>query len=545
MAPDIKWSIPYKASGQWKREWCIPAEHAALFFVYWKKNKYKLLSEGFTVTKTSDGKWFLIETQHSVTQFKKGHSEASRDDNYVAPHPKFILPKYNLKLKEGLHPWQIGAVEKLVASIKEWNAAIDGSDTGVGKSYSSCALARELNLNILVICPKAVMSSWRKVICDHFGMSEKLVGIINYEKLRTGRKDSEIASFVLCRKTKRKVFTWKIPKRTLIVFDESQKLKNFKTQNAKICITAIKEKFPLLFCSATNATNPLEMRVVGLALGIYKPGNKGYYEWAMQHGVQRGTWGLEFKQDRLSLKRIHHTLFNQRGVRLRRDEIPGFPECEVIPNAYNIDDEDAKQINSVYEAMELELKKFEQRKKGDGESQLTIQLRARQKIELIKVPLMVSMIEDALEEGFSIAVFINFTDTLNALSERLKTNCVFDGKTKDKIRDQNVDNFQNDSERVILINIQSGGAGLNLHDLHGNFPRMSIISPSYSPVHMRQALGRIWRDGSLTKAIQKIVFAANTVEEVVCRNVQIKLSNLDMLNDGDLLYSKNYEIINN
>jgi hypothetical protein len=61
---------------------------------------------------------------------------------------------------------------------------------------------------------------------------------------------------------------------------------------------------------------------------------------------------------------------------------------------------------------------------------------------------------------------------------------------------------------------------------------------------MRQALGRIWRDDAKTKSIQRIVCVANTVEENVCRQVQLKLDNLDLLNDGDLSYAKNYEVIN-
>ena len=150
------------------------------------------------------------------------------------------------------------------------------------------------------------------------------------------------------------------------------------------------------------------------------------------------------------------------------------------------------------------------------------------------------MIEDAIADGFSVALFVNFTETLNAASARLKTNCIFDGKTPDKVRDRNVELFQDDKERVILVNIQSGGVGLNLHDLNGKFPRMSIISPTFNPVPMRQTLGRIWRDDAKTKSIQRIVCVANTVEEIVCDNVQQKLDNLDTLNDGDLMYSKNY-----
>lgn len=418
-----------------------------------------------------------------------------------------------------------------------------GDFTITHNTYTACAVARDLGYNIVVVCPKAVIKSWNKVIRKHFKMGDKCLGIINYEKLKTGKKDNAIASYVLSRSSKRNVFTWKLPKKTLIVWDESQKLKNYKTKNAKMCVQAIKEGYPMLFCSATNATNPLEMRAVGQALKMFKGSAKSYYDWARAHGAYDGTWGLEFNNDPAVLKKLHKDIFEKRGIRLRRDTIPNFPASEIISEVYNMDEEDAKRINEIHEEMEAELKRLEKIKKGDGQSELVIQLRARQQIELIKVPLFVEMVEDALEQGFSIAVFINFTDTLIALATRLGTKCIFDGKTPDKVRDQNVEDFQDDKERVILVNVQSGGAGLNLHDLTGKFPRMSLISPTYSPVFMRQALGRIWRDDAKTKSIQKIVCVANTVEENVCRNVQLKLDNLDMLNDGDLTYAKNYEII--
>lgn len=537
---NIQWGPPYTVregfTTKWRREWCIPADMLSGFFAFWRRNRFTLLADGFTVTKSEKtDKWYLHETKNDTKLFKIfGELPQKPDDN-------FSLPPYTVKDTSGLRLWQVEAAGKLCAAINHWGAAIDGSDTGTGKTYTACAVARELDLQICVVCPKAVIKPWKKVIVNHFKMKDRLIGIVNYEKLRTGRKDSNIASYILHRHAKRATFEWKLPKKTLIIWDESQKLKNWKTQNSKTCQAAIKAGYPMLFCSATNATNPLEMRAVGLALKIFKNGNS-YYEWAYENGVYKGNWGLEFNNDPKILKRLHKTIFEHRGVRLRRDTIPNFPKCEVIPEVYNMDEQDAQRINQTYFEMERELAKLEKIKKGDGESELTIQLRARQKIELIKVPLFVEMIEDAVEEGLSVAIFVNFTETINALSERLKTKCIFDGKTPDKIRDKNIELFQEDKERVILVNIQSGGAGLSLHDLNGNFPRMSIISPTYSAVFIRQALGRIWRDDAKTKSIQRIVCVANTVEENICRSVQQKLDNLDLLNDGDLVYSQNYSI---
>jgi SNF2 family DNA or RNA helicase len=209
-----------------------------------------------------------------------------------------------------------------------------------------------------------------------------------------------------------------------------------------------------------------------------------------------------------------------------------------------MDDEDAQKINEVYADMERELAKLAKASKHDAVAEAVAQLRMRQQVELVKVPLFVEMAEEALEDGFSVVIFVNFTDTLNAIATRLNTTCIFDGKTPDKVRDRNVELFQGDKERVILVNIQSGGAGLSLHDLNGKFPRMSIVSPTWSPVLVRQALGRIWRDDAKTKSIQRIVCVANTVEENVCHNMQQKLNNLDMLNDGDLSYSNKFKTFN-
>ncbi len=534
---DIQWNpeskVKHDGTFKWRREWMIPIELREGFFTWWRNNKFKLLGDGFSVFKKNED-WYLSEVKNKVSQFKKFTQEPKKlpppDDNFI------LIPK-PIKNSIGLRPWQINSVETVVASLDYWGCAIDGSDLGVGKTYVACGVARELNYNIVVICPKAVMVSWSRVIDEHFGMKDKLIGIVNYEQLRIGKKNSTIASYVKNRKTCREEFTWKIPKNTLIIWDESQKLKNWNTKNSKTCLAALKQGYKMLFCSATMATNPLELRTIGTCLKLFK-GAKQYYEWAYAHGVEKGRFGLEFDKDDekndVFLKKLNKDIFGKRGVRLSRDTIPNFPESEIIAECYNMDEQNTITINNINDEMEKELKVLAKREKKDGDSQLTILLRARQKTELVKVPLFIDMIEEGLEQNMSVVLFVNFTETINAISSRLNTKCIFDGKVKDEVRQQSVDDFQMDKERVILVNISSGGAGLSLHDINGKYPRLSLISPSYSAVCMRQATGRIWRDSSKSKSIQKIVFVAGTVEERVCKSVQSKLENLDMLNDGDL-----------
>jgi hypothetical protein len=540
---DVKWSEPYQFNTEhgkwWKRDWMIPSDHRSEFFVYWRSNSFKLKERGFGVFK-KDEEWYLSESKPEKHFFK----EFSHLTPVEKPRADFFLIPYKVKDESCLRPWQVGAVGKICAALEKWGCAIDGSDVGIGKTYTACGVARELEMDILVVCPKAVKESWRRVIKDHFKMAGRMVGIINYELLTRGRSDSEIASYVRNKKTHVNEFIWKIPKNTLIVWDESQKLKGSATKNSKVCLLALKQGYKMLFCSATNATNPLELRTVGMSLKLFE-NNKQYYQWLYLHGVNKGRFGLEFNNNKDVLTKLNRDIFVDRGIRLTRDTIPNFPESQITAQCYDMEEESQKKINSLYDEMKSELKRLTSKVKKEGKdntSQLTAILRARQKIELVKVPLFIEMIEDGIENGMSVVVFVNFTDTIEALSKRLNTRCIVNGQVKDKERQDNIDNFQADKERVILVNIAAGGAGLSLHDLNGKYPRLSIISPSYSAVQMRQATGRVWRDSAKSKSIQNIVFVANTVEVQVCEAVNKKLDNLDLLNDGDM---DNYETTGN
>lgn len=555
---NIQWSDPVKmklpdGGFAWRRQWMVPVNLRNGFFLFWKKRRYELKPDGYGVYKSGD-EWYFTETKVSCSQFQElGNREEKKE---VDEDKLFILPYYGVKNTDGLRPWQISAVSKLAASIEHYGAALDGSDLGTGKTYSAVAVAREMGMNMVVVSPKQVMTTWTRVINNHFKMSDKLIGIINYEQLRIGKTESPIASIVWNRKQRRNKFTWKIPKNTLIIWDEAQKLKNWKTKNSKTCLAAQAQGFKQLFCTATMAVTPMDLRTVGTCLKMFKTA-KDYYEWLYRHGVSKGRFGLEFDNNLTSLEKIHKEL-SGRGVRLVRDEIPGFPESEIIADPYNMSDEDTAKINSIWEEMKREISLIEKREKSDEISRMAEETRARQKVEMIKVPLFVEMVEESIEEGLSVVIFVNYTETVHALAKRLNTDCIYNGEDsstrmvkvngEDKkmaIRDINVDLFQENKKKVIIINLASGGAGLSLHDLHGGHPRVALISPSYDPRHFRQSLGRVWRDGAKTKSIQKIVFVAGTVEDNICRNVQQKLKNMDMLNDGDLKYINQYEIVKN
>jgi len=539
----IKWSAPSKVQtkygSKWVRWWVIPKELLEGFFVFWKNNNIKLKGQGYSVAKNKLGQWTLNEWQTYKSDFRE---EFGKDNKKIelSIQTTSTLPLWEVKNTQGLRKFQPPIVGKLCAAITKNGAALDGSDTGAGKTYTAVAVARELGLKIAVVCPKAVISSWKKVIEKHFGM--QAVFVLNYESVKTG-KYKEIGVWKPVSKiSNREFFQWNIPKNTLIVFDESHRLKGHGTQNSELAMNAKKQGYKVLCCSATNAINPIELKCVGFLTGLYKSGK--WTQFLKDHDCEKGRFGWEFGGNRDVLRKLHADMFLDRGVRIKREEIEGFPDCDVIAEAYNIDEKSEGELKSVYKEMDKELNLLRLKCKSTKEYQvnsMVVMLRARQKAELIKVPLFVEMAEDALEDGMSVAIFVNFSDTVRALCKRLNTNCTVWGENKGNERDAHIADFQADRKRVMIINVKAGGAGLSLHDLNGNYPRLALISPTPSAVDLRQALGRVWREGGKTKALQKIVFAANTVEEEVCEKVKAKLNNLDTINDGDVSFGNDFD----
>jgi SNF2 family DNA or RNA helicase len=225
------------------------------------------------------------------------------------------------------------------------------------------------------------------------------------------------------------------------------------------------------------------------------------------------------------------------GSRMKISELGDlFPQNQVFAKCFDMDC--AKEIEEQYKIIEKaveELKKKEEQSTG-----LAIIVRARMRIEMLKVPTFIELSKKYIDEGFSVALFVNFTQTLKTLGDQLKTNCfIFGEQTMDE-REQNIKQFNENKSKIIICNIRSGGVGISLHDTKGGHPRVSIISPSWSAQDIIQALGRTFRSKGKTPVQQRIIFCKNTIEETICTNMKDKIKNIANLNDGHI--SNGYQI---
>ena len=163
--------------------------------------------------------------------------------------------------------------------------------------------------------------------------------------------------------------------------------------------------------------------------------------------------------------------------------------------------------------------------------------------EYLKVPLLADLTSDAIEDGKSVVIFTNYTETLMKLTAKLRCPGIY-GAQPISERQKIIDDFQSDKIRVVVVNIAAGGAGISLHDINGAFPRLALLCPTYNATDLKQALGRVHRAGGKSKSIQRLVYAAGTVEENVAKSVNQKIAAISALNDGDLLEPDIFQLLN-
>jgi hypothetical protein len=445
---------------------------------------------------------------------------------------------------ELLLPPQREHAVSLLNSLYINGVACDQSETGTGKTYVAAWLAKNLNSPVVIVCPKVVIPSWTKVL-SYFGI--KAHCLINYEKLMRG--NTEHLNFKDGKDNGPSDYVINFPKNSLVILDEVHKCKSATSKNSDFLIKLKMDGYKSLLLSATSATNPLEMKAFGFATTLHNL--VSYRQFITSSGAYAGRYGgyqidLQSQRTIEAMSNIHNTLFNlykvsSRMTRKMFDKI--FPDNHVMADCFDMGTNTDK-INRVYLQMEAEMAALEESSINYSQHHFAIMTKARRMAELLKVPTIVEMIEDWYDEGISPVVFVNFTDTVEAIEKQLAKNSKFDGKIarivggqSDKVRQNDIELFQSDVKRIMIANLAAGNAGVSLHDLNGNFARGSIISPSYSAINLLQALGRIHRAEGKTTCIQKVMFAAGTIEVEACKRVQCKLNNLECLNDGDLTYS--------
>lgn len=423
-----------------------------------------------------------------------------------------------------LRDYQVPHVTQLLRSLIAHKAVLDASDTGTGKTYCALSIAKALGLSPFVICPKSLIPTW-ETVGAHIGVR---VHAVNYERARMVKNDpvnhcgvgvygSEIPH------GKGSYWRWH-QDIAFGIFDEVQMCAGMSTLNSKLLKAAKRQFGYLLMLSATAAEAIQHMNALGFALGLHT--GRDFYDWLLRRGCKPNIWGgmpvMPPEKARAILATLHEDIFPRRGARMRKRDIPSFPPTQIDLLPLVASEQEMALAQDAAEAAPNDLEKWQH---------------SMQELERRAVPQIVELAE-VYAETSSVAVFVNYRATVDALLKALPVDCgLVDGRQVGangaRERQQNIEAFQKNRLRFLVLNTQAGGIGVSLHDPSGQRERTALILPNFSGRTLAQVLGRVHRDGGA--ASQQFLLAyKGTFQEQATRVALTKLDSISMFNDREL-----------
>ena len=424
-------------------------------------------------------------------------------------------------------------------------------DVGLGKTYSTIEGINKMGsgLNVLILSPLSVVAHWRRSIAA-MGSRENKWCVINYDRvkklLEAPPSDPSVAS-------KKRTINKKIATKgtglvewDVVVLDEAHKLKNPTSQRTSATrrVIATGSGAFCVYLSATAGQNPLELSylspLLADATGVKVKDMKDFEGWCKEQGfgVTRGAYGQwNWKRDERDLLKIRDMLFStsKRAMRRRPQDLAGWPELQRILFPQELD---ALSFSIYEEAWEEFRRTMEMDPKGrDSPSALVAALRLRQKASLLRCKHTADLCVDLLEQGYQVAVSVQFIETSKVIEEHLRKagyECsIINGQVAAQAREQERISFQRGDKRVTLFTVTEGislHAGEQAVSANDTQRVLLLHDLRWSALDVAQIEGRCHRDGQ--NAAVWYLFAPETAEERVANAVLTKLEDMgNMLGD--------------
>jgi SNF2 family DNA or RNA helicase len=400
------------------------------------------------------------------------------------------------------------AIEKLVGSKR----FILADDMGLGKTTSTIIAALETKAKkILIVCPASLKINWEREIANYSDRSvfigegkkfstESDFVIINYDILKNFHDTKDKENSLLLKSNF-----------DLVILDEAHMISNVQAQRTKIINSFVKNIKRVWLLTGTPMTSR-PMNYYNLLSIIESPVAQNWMAYAIRYcqGYQfkagnRKVWNvsgasnLEELRDRTS-KQI---------LRRLKEDVLDLPDKIITPVYLRLQSKEYENLMGEY---------YDWYDKNPEEaSSLTVQFSKLMKVRKVianeKVKQTIEFAENIIDQGKKVIIFTNFTDTLQSIYHHFGKQAVYlDGSCSNSVRQQAVDQFQNDEKIKIFVgNLKAAGVGLTL-----TAAEVVIMNDlSFVPAEHAQAEDRAYRYGQKSNVLVYYPLFDNTIEGVI------------------------------
>lgn len=518
------------------------------------KNDY-IISFGYHTGMIEDiksipGRWFdrnnktwhvPIHEEDAVDRFrKKYHYLAATHDSeseYSQRIPELPNLDIDIPLKRALFPYQ----RKGVAYAINKKRLIIGDEPGLGKTGSAIAtlhgsaLNGEITFPCLVICPTSLKENWarewaiwtdRKALVMRDSMRNTW-----HQYLRTGLADVLIVNYESLKKyfvaeinkpndaplsLKYVKFKDHITLFNSVVIDELHRVKDAGTQQAKFTKGLASGKKWILGLTGTPVVNKPKDLISQLSI-IERLIDIGGYKFFMNRycgGNGSGATNLRELQYKLAI-----TCFFQRR---KKDVLTDLPDkmrqivlCDITTR---------KEYQDAIKDLAGYLKEY--KSKTDPEVERSMRGELMVKIGVCKnisargkLNEVFEHINEIVEAGEKIVVFIHQKEIANALIKEYSHAVTVTGSDTPESRQRNVDRFQKDAKcNIIICNIKAGGVGITLTASS----RVAFVELPWHAADANQCEDRCHRIGQKDSVQCTYFLGANTIDEDIYKIIEKK-----------------------
>ncbi len=404
-----------------------------------------------------------------------------------------------------------------------------GMEAGVGKTLVAilgCLMKKELN-KILCIVPNSLKLNWKNEINN---LTDEKWHVIGYKENQYSINESKfvIVNYDYFRSSgfniKSKVNDIGLKNIDCIIFDESHKIKNTKTNTYKNLTKSFKKVVKTyILLSGT----PIESKITELytQLNLILPNefsnkNRFYEDYCgMKYSMNEG-WVQFEKPD---LEKIYNKLT---GIMYRvkksdvQKDLPPVMKSKIYLEMTDSERKEYELIESGLANVNWDIKNNNSSSINESselsDSPLAILTRLRQFTSALKIKYCIEseLIEEINNQGEKTVVFDVYIDGLKKLYEKYKSNSgLYIGETKTEERQKLVDTYQDVDSYLknLFMSVATGNVGITL--TAGN--NMLLLTIPWLPSEIEQCIARMDRIGQKSTVKVFIPIIKNTIDDDV------------------------------
>ena len=364
-----------------------------------------------------------------------------------------------------------------------------GDEMGLGKTIQAIAAMNHLHHKghryFLVICPAGLLLNWKREI-------EKLTDMQAYMLHGTGISDFEIwksdsgIAIVNYEGLDKIIFDKDFPL-DMVVVDEAHFVKNKEAQRTRNTVRMIEQAEYALYMTGTAIENNVDEMC--------------YLIECLNPSIASEVKDMKYlaKAD-LFRKKIAPVYLRRKRV----DVLMELPELTIHDEWCMMNEEEIISYRKAVESGNF----MAMRRVSWGSLNST------------KAERMVELCLQALGEGRKVVIFSYFLETLSFVTDLLlgKSLPVISGKLSLEKRQEILRQFDEPVARVLPIQINVGGIGLNIQTAE----IVILCEPQLKPSDEMQAISRVYRMGQINHVFVYRLLSADTIDEVLVKRLHEK-----------------------